>query len=77
MYVSTTRTPNIWQSCVYVCVLQGASEASGYGVRINALCPAFAQTDILTSLDSEERSGQFSHLRQATEAMLQQQGILE
>ena len=63
--------------CAYVCVHQGASEASGYGVRINVLCPGFAQTDILTSLNSKERSGQFSHLRHATETLLQQHGVLE
>ncbi|XP_062309454.1 15-hydroxyprostaglandin dehydrogenase [NAD(+)] [Osmerus eperlanus] len=57
--------------------IAGASEASGYGVRINVLCPGFTQTDILTSLDSVERSGQFSHLRKATKTLLQQHGVLE
>ncbi|KAM6970548.1 15-hydroxyprostaglandin dehydrogenase [NAD(+)] [Aplochiton taeniatus] len=54
-----------------------ASTESGYGVRINAICPGFAQTDILNAFCSESRSGQFSHLRGATEKIMEVFGVLD
>lgn len=40
--------------------MAAASSASGYGIRFNALCPGFVQTDLFTKLF--DGLGQFSHL---------------
>ncbi|XP_040908167.1 15-hydroxyprostaglandin dehydrogenase [NAD(+)]-like isoform X3 [Toxotes jaculatrix] len=40
--------------------MAAASAASGYGIRINALCPGFVQTDLLS--DATSKLGRFSHL---------------
>ncbi|KAL7854279.1 hypothetical protein AOLI_G00211230 [Acnodon oligacanthus] len=36
-----------------------ASEMANYGVRINALCPAFIRTPLMDNFNSEEQTGQF------------------
>ncbi|XP_042157285.1 15-hydroxyprostaglandin dehydrogenase [NAD(+)] isoform X2 [Oncorhynchus tshawytscha] len=53
------------------------SRLCDYGVRINVLCPAFVQTAILSSLNSEETAGQFAGLRGVAEKLLEQFGVLE
>lgn len=57
--------------------MAGASDASNFGVRINALCPSFVQTDILSSFNAPERLGQFGHLQGATDKLLEHHGILQ
>ncbi|XP_031164080.1 15-hydroxyprostaglandin dehydrogenase [NAD(+)] [Sander lucioperca] len=54
--------------------MAAASTASGYGVRFNALCPGFVQTDLFTTIPS--KLGQFSHLADATEKLAEKFGIL-
>ncbi|KAM3869122.1 15-hydroxyprostaglandin dehydrogenase [NAD(+)] [Diretmus argenteus] len=54
-----------------------ASAVSGYGIRFNILCPAFAQTDILNAMDSPEKMGQFSHLMEATKKLMEKFGTLD
>ncbi|KAM4546055.1 15-hydroxyprostaglandin dehydrogenase [NAD(+)] [Odontesthes bonariensis] len=51
-----------------------ASEASGYGIRFNVLCPSFVQTDFLTSIP--QKLGQFSHLGDATQKLIDTLGVL-
>ncbi|TWW74518.1 15-hydroxyprostaglandin dehydrogenase [NAD(+)]-like [Takifugu flavidus] len=41
-----------------------ASKASGYGIRFNALCPGFVQTDLFINIP--KRLGQFSNLADET-----------
>ncbi|GAA6232101.1 15-hydroxyprostaglandin dehydrogenase [NAD(+)]-like [Lates japonicus] len=45
--------------------MAAASAASGYGIRFNALCPTFVQTDLFSAI--LDRLGQFSHLADATQ----------
>ncbi|KAF1378299.1 hypothetical protein PFLUV_G00189100 [Perca fluviatilis] len=54
--------------------MAAASTASGYGVRFNALCPGFVQTDLFTTIPS--KLGQFSHLADATHQIAEKFGIL-
>uniref|UniRef100_I3KL42 15-hydroxyprostaglandin dehydrogenase [NAD(+)] n=1 Tax=Oreochromis niloticus TaxID=8128 RepID=I3KL42_ORENI len=49
-----------------------ASVASGYGIRMNALCPGFAQTDLFSSVQS--RLGQFSNLAGANQELIEKLG---
>ncbi|AWP00043.1 putative 15-hydroxyprostaglandin dehydrogenase [Scophthalmus maximus] len=51
-----------------------ASTASGYGIRVNALCPSFVQTDLFTNVLSILR--QSSHLAAATHQMIEKFGVL-
>ena len=65
-----------------LCVLcpslsQMASEAAGYGVRVNMICPIFVQTALLSSLESEEAAGEFYPLRDINTKLLQTYGTLE
>ncbi|XP_012672013.1 15-hydroxyprostaglandin dehydrogenase [NAD(+)] [Clupea harengus] len=54
-----------------------ASEAAGYGVRVNMICPIFVQTALLSSLESEEAAGEFYPLRDINTKLLQTYGTLE
>ncbi|XP_012990213.1 15-hydroxyprostaglandin dehydrogenase [NAD(+)] [Esox lucius] len=54
-----------------------ASSVCDYGVRINMLCPSFADTSLLTCLTSDETAGQFISLRGVAEKMKDQFGVLE
>ncbi|XP_056146999.1 15-hydroxyprostaglandin dehydrogenase [NAD(+)]-like [Lampris incognitus] len=53
------------------------SAASGYGVRINAICPPWVQTDILNLFCSDELMGNFAHLKDRTSTMIQTSRLLE
>ncbi|XP_041864895.1 15-hydroxyprostaglandin dehydrogenase [NAD(+)]-like [Melanotaenia boesemani] len=54
--------------------MAAASQASGYGIRFNALCPGFVQTDLLS--DVTKKLGQFSHLADAAQQLIDTIGIL-
>uniref|UniRef100_A0A3Q0S105 Zgc:56585 n=1 Tax=Amphilophus citrinellus TaxID=61819 RepID=A0A3Q0S105_AMPCI len=51
-----------------------ASVASGYGIRINALCPGFVQTDLFSAIQS--KLGQFSAMAGATQELIEKLGVL-
>ncbi|XP_040908168.1 15-hydroxyprostaglandin dehydrogenase [NAD(+)]-like [Toxotes jaculatrix] len=53
--------------------MAAASSASGYGIRFNALCPTFVQTDLFSAI--LDRLGQFSHLADATQQFVDK-GVL-
>uniref|UniRef100_A0A8C6Q0L6 15-hydroxyprostaglandin dehydrogenase [NAD(+)] n=1 Tax=Nothobranchius furzeri TaxID=105023 RepID=A0A8C6Q0L6_NOTFU len=52
----------------------GASDQLGYGIRFNAICPGFVQTDLLAGIP--DRLGQFSELGESTGVMMEKIGIL-
>ncbi|XP_043996429.1 15-hydroxyprostaglandin dehydrogenase [NAD(+)] isoform X2 [Gambusia affinis] len=54
--------------------MAAASEASGYGVRFNAVCPGFVQTDLMTNIPV--RLGQFSNLAAATHKLVDVMGTI-
>ncbi|XP_071316846.1 15-hydroxyprostaglandin dehydrogenase [NAD(+)]-like [Trachinotus anak] len=53
--------------------MAAASAASGYGIRFNALCPGFVQTDLFSTI--LDRLGQFSHLADVTQKY-KEKGVL-
>ncbi|KAF7670287.1 hypothetical protein LDENG_00300010 [Lucifuga dentata] len=55
--------------------MAAASAESGYGIRFNALCPAFAQTDLFTSIP--DKLAHFSHLAEVTQKLVEHFGVLE
>ncbi|KAJ8385433.1 hypothetical protein AAFF_G00189590 [Aldrovandia affinis] len=57
--------------------LAGASEVSGYGVRINVLCPNFAKTPLLSFRTNKEQAGQFENLMSITNQLMEKFGLLE
>ncbi|XP_070773720.1 15-hydroxyprostaglandin dehydrogenase [NAD(+)]-like [Enoplosus armatus] len=54
--------------------MAAASTASGYGIRFNALCPSFVQTDLFSNITN--RLGRFSHLADATQKLVERHGVL-
>uniref|UniRef100_A0A3Q3WNM4 15-hydroxyprostaglandin dehydrogenase [NAD(+)] n=1 Tax=Mola mola TaxID=94237 RepID=A0A3Q3WNM4_MOLML len=54
--------------------MASTSEASGYGIRFNALCPGLVQTDLNDNIP--ERLGQFSNLAATIEKLSQLKGVL-
>ncbi|XP_008330654.1 15-hydroxyprostaglandin dehydrogenase [NAD(+)] [Cynoglossus semilaevis] len=52
-----------------------AFELSGYGIRVNAICPAFVQTDLFTNIP--ERLGQLSHLQEVSQHIVNQYGVMD
>lgn len=59
---------------VFIAFKQAASVASGYGVRINALCPSFVQTELFSN--GLSKLGQFSHLADETLQFAEKIGTL-
>ncbi|KAG7263171.1 hypothetical protein CRUP_035704, partial [Coryphaenoides rupestris] len=57
--------------------MSDASKMSGYGVRLNMICPTFAKTDLFNSLSSPEKLGQFSHLLDVTKKLMEEYGVLD
>ncbi|XP_072302121.1 15-hydroxyprostaglandin dehydrogenase [NAD(+)]-like [Eucyclogobius newberryi] len=51
-----------------------ASLGSDYGVRFNALCPSFVNTDLLRKIP--ERLGRFAHLNELTQGLLSNFGVM-
>ncbi|XP_041808768.1 15-hydroxyprostaglandin dehydrogenase [NAD(+)]-like [Chelmon rostratus] len=54
--------------------MAAASTASGYGIRFNALCPGFVQTDLFSNL--LDKLGQFSHLKDVTQELADRTGVI-
>ncbi|XP_061595144.1 15-hydroxyprostaglandin dehydrogenase [NAD(+)] [Cololabis saira] len=54
--------------------MAAASKVSGYGIRFNALCPGFVQTELLD--DMATKLGQFSHLADHSNQFLETSGVL-
>ncbi|XP_034539716.1 15-hydroxyprostaglandin dehydrogenase [NAD(+)] [Notolabrus celidotus] len=54
--------------------MAAASTASGYGVRLNAVCPSFVQTELFSNI--LDRLGNLSHLADATKEMAEKFGML-
>ncbi|XP_040005709.1 15-hydroxyprostaglandin dehydrogenase [NAD(+)] [Xiphias gladius] len=54
--------------------MAAASTVSGYGIRVNALCPSFVQTELSSTITS--KLGQFSHLAAATQQCIEKTRIL-
>ncbi|XP_023147058.1 15-hydroxyprostaglandin dehydrogenase [NAD(+)]-like [Amphiprion ocellaris] len=54
--------------------MAAASAVSGYGIRINALCPGFVQTDFMSNMSS--KLGRFSHLADLTQQLIEKTGII-
>ncbi|XP_054482328.1 15-hydroxyprostaglandin dehydrogenase [NAD(+)]-like [Anoplopoma fimbria] len=52
---------------------KAASTGAGYGIRFNALCPAFVQTDLFSNI--YDRMGQFSQLAAETRVFVDK-GVL-
>ncbi|XP_058483563.1 15-hydroxyprostaglandin dehydrogenase [NAD(+)]-like [Solea solea] len=54
--------------------MSAASALSGYGVRINCLCPGFVQTGLFSNIPA--RLGPFSHLKDGTQLLVEKFGIV-
>ncbi|XP_077963178.1 15-hydroxyprostaglandin dehydrogenase [NAD(+)] isoform X1 [Gasterosteus aculeatus] len=54
--------------------MAAASTASGYGVRVNVLCPGFVETDLFSAVKTN--LGRFSHMGDATEQLMQHLGVI-
>ncbi|XP_011481423.1 15-hydroxyprostaglandin dehydrogenase [NAD(+)] [Oryzias latipes] len=54
--------------------MAGASEVSGYGIRFNALCPAFVQTDLIANASAN--LGPFSHLAEVAGQIKEKLGVI-
>ncbi|KAM3601704.1 uncharacterized protein V6R79_017138 [Siganus canaliculatus] len=54
--------------------IAAASSVSGYGVRVNVLCPTFVQTELFSGIPS--KLGQFSHLADAAQQLVEKIGML-
>lgn len=51
-----------------------ASNVSGYGIRINALCPGFVDTELITNI--QDKLGPFSHLKEMTQNLVESMGTM-
>lgn len=51
-----------------------ASLGSDYGIRFNALCPGFVDTELFTNIP--EKLGRFSHLNEMTQGLVKNFGIM-
>ncbi|XP_029030093.1 15-hydroxyprostaglandin dehydrogenase [NAD(+)] [Betta splendens] len=54
--------------------MAAASKASDYGIRFNAVCPGFVQTDLISN--TKLKLGQFSHLEDATNQLMAEMRML-
>ncbi|XP_017347982.1 15-hydroxyprostaglandin dehydrogenase [NAD(+)] [Ictalurus punctatus] len=54
-----------------------ASQVSGYGVRINALCPSFVRTALIDSFNQKEKTGQFHSLASLTRSLMDKSPMIE
>ncbi|KAJ8266861.1 hypothetical protein GJAV_G00135540 [Gymnothorax javanicus] len=57
--------------------MAGASEVSGYGVRINALCPSYVKTPLLEALEVQRSSAEDSPLMLSFKQLKEEIGLLQ
>ncbi|XP_028305195.1 15-hydroxyprostaglandin dehydrogenase [NAD(+)] isoform X2 [Gouania willdenowi] len=57
--------------------LADASALCGYGVRINAVCPAFVDTALLKSVEHEENMGKFVQFKDDFKLSMSKFGVLQ
>lgn len=57
--------------------LQDASSLGNYGVRINALCPAFVDTPLLHSVEHEDNMGKFVKFKDDVKRSMIKFGVLQ
>ncbi|XP_062867149.1 15-hydroxyprostaglandin dehydrogenase [NAD(+)] isoform X3 [Trichomycterus rosablanca] len=57
--------------------LAAVSQLSGYGVRINAVCPTFVQTPLLDTFKQKDKTGQFSELTTFTQSLIEKFPIIQ
>lgn len=57
--------------------VQDASTEGNYGVRINALCPAFVNTSLLLSVEHEDNMGKFVKFKDDFKSRMSKFGVLE
>ena len=58
-------------------VCQDASSLEDYGVRINVLCPAFVNTALLQSVESEANMGKFVKFKDDFKQSMNKFGVLQ
>lgn len=56
---------------------QDASSEGNYGVRINALCPAFVDTPLLLSVEDEDNMGKFVKFKDDFKSRISKFGVLQ
>ncbi|XP_077158564.1 15-hydroxyprostaglandin dehydrogenase [NAD(+)] isoform X2 [Paroedura picta] len=52
------------------------SKTGKYGIRINAICPAFVNTPILKTIEKEENMGQYLAYKEELKNMIESYGLL-
>ncbi|XP_059829802.1 15-hydroxyprostaglandin dehydrogenase [NAD(+)]-like [Hypanus sabinus] len=57
--------------------LAEASKLGNYGIRVNALCPGFANTHILDTINHKENLGTFFQFKDAVKQLMEVSGVLE
>ncbi|XP_067885414.1 15-hydroxyprostaglandin dehydrogenase [NAD(+)]-like isoform X2 [Heterodontus francisci] len=57
--------------------IAATSKLSGYGVRINTICPGFVDTPLLSSVNCEEMMGKYYIFKDTVKKLMQHYGILE
>lgn len=57
--------------------LQDAAIRGDYGVRINALCPAFVDTPLLQSVEDEDNMGKFVKFKDDFKRSMNKFGVLQ
>uniref|UniRef100_A0A671MPS5 15-hydroxyprostaglandin dehydrogenase [NAD(+)] n=1 Tax=Sinocyclocheilus anshuiensis TaxID=1608454 RepID=A0A671MPS5_9TELE len=58
-------------------ILLDASEQGNYGVRINTLCPAFVDTQLLRTVEHEETMGKFVKYKDEFKQRMDKYGVLK
>ncbi len=66
-----------WPCLDTFCCQQEASEQGNYGVRINTLCPAFVDTQLLHTVEHEETMGKFVKYKDEFKQLMDTYGILK
>ncbi|XP_062905550.1 15-hydroxyprostaglandin dehydrogenase [NAD(+)] [Mobula hypostoma] len=57
--------------------IAATSKLAGYGVRVNTICPAFVDTPLLNSVDSQEMMGKFYIFKDTVKELIDHYGILD
>uniref|UniRef100_A0A8B9HPI8 15-hydroxyprostaglandin dehydrogenase n=1 Tax=Astyanax mexicanus TaxID=7994 RepID=A0A8B9HPI8_ASTMX len=79
-FVSSSLKPlltTVVHFSVYSKAFPDASEQCDYGVRINALCPAFVDTQLLQTVENEETMGKFVKFKDEFKQRMDKYGVLK